>query len=125
MLKKIFCAAVVLATLYCAAVLLLVDSASAQDVWVCNDGKQDYYVQTESFVNRTQYRDNRQFTVDVSIVRGSGAERKNYSFRENDGLIYCNIDGGEDIFVTRGTTEDKIWLFGLEFLGINYEVSNR
>jgi len=125
MLKKIFCAAVVLATLYCAAVLLLVDSAAAQDVWVCNDGKQDYYVQTESFVNRTQYRDNRQFTVDVSIVRGSGAERKNYSFRENDGLIYCNIDGGEDIFVTRGTTEDKIWLFGLEFLGINYEVSNR
>jgi len=125
MLKKIFCAAVVLATLYCAAVLLLVDSAAAQDVWVCNDGKQDYYVQTESFVNRTQYRANRQFTVDVSIVRGSGAERKNYSFRENDGLIYCNIDGGEDIFVTRGTTEDKIWLFGLEFLGINYEVSNR
>ena len=125
MLKKIFCAAVVLATLYCAAVLLLVDSAAAQDVWVCNDGKQDYYVQTESFVNRTQYRANRKFSVDVAVVRGGGAERKNYSFRENDGLIYCNIDGGEDIFVTRGTTEDKIWLFGLEFLGINYEVSNR
>ena len=115
MLKKIFCAALM-------ATILISAKVSAEDVWVCNDGVRDYYVQTESFINRTQYRDNRKFTVDVSLVYGLGAERKNYSFRENDGLIYCNVDGGEDLFVERGTVEEKIWLFGLKYLGIDYEV---
>ena len=115
---KIFCAALV-------ATILIGAKVSAEDVWIATVGKEDYYVQTESFVNRTQYRDDRKFTVDVSIVYGLGAERKNYSFRENDGLIYCNIDGGKDIFVKRGTVEEKIWLFGLKYLGIDYEVSYR
>ena len=122
MLKKIFCAALTVAAIYFAAFLIFVNAAAAEDVWICNDGRQDYYVQTESLVNRTQYRDDRAFSVDVIIVRGLGAEKKNYVFRENDGLIYCNIDGGEDVYVTRDTPEEKIWHFGLDFLGINYEV---
>ena len=120
MLKKIFCAAITAAIIFVGTV-----NVAAQDVWVCSDGGQDYYVQTETLVNRTQYRDDRTFSADVVIVRGLGAEKKKYSFRENDGLIYCNIDGKEDFFVNRNTPEEKIWNFGLKFLGIDYEFSHR
>ena len=115
MLKKIFCAALM------AAIIFVGNQVSAEDVWICSEGNADYYVKTETFVNRTEYRDDRKFSVEVVIVIGLGAELKNYSFRENDGLIYCNIDG-EDNFVRRNTPEDKIWNYGLKYLGIDYEV---
>ena len=128
MLKKIFCAAIICATMYFAAVLLLINSTSAQDVWIHSADNYDYYVMTETFVNRTQYRDNRAFEVDVkffdrndpSIVRTA-----HWSFRENDGLIYHNIDNASpDALVQRGDLSEEIWLFGLKFLGIDYEVRN-
>lgn len=115
MLKKIFCAA------FMAAIILFNAQVSAEEVFVCNDGDTDYYVKPETFVNSTEYRANRQFSVDVVIIIGMGAELKNYSFRENDGWIWCNIDG-KDNLVYSGTPEDKIWEFGLNYLGIDYEV---
>ena len=97
-------------------------TASAEDVPIESySSRVKCYVMTETFINRTQYRDTRAFSVDVKFG-GASVAVSNYSFRENDGLIYCNIDGGKDIFVKRGTVEEKIWLFGLKYLGIDYEV---
>lgn len=122
MLKKIFCAAILCAAVYCTAVFLLINAASAQDVWVDSENGTDYYVMDETFVNETKYRDNRQFTVNVKFVRNQKAEMKKFSFRENDGMIFCSIDGGEKGFVYKGTATYAVWEFGLKFLGIDYEV---
>jgi len=128
MLKKIFCAAVMLASilgsLYIAAVYLLINSASAQDVWIPTySSRVQCYVMTETFVNKTEYRANRAFEVDVKFV--NAAEEtfiENYSFRENDGLIYYSVNGGADNFVENDEFAKNIWLFGLKYLGIDYEV---
>ena len=79
------------------------------------------FVMTETFINRTQYRDNRSFGVDVKFV-GATVVVNNYSFRENDGLIWFNIDGGTDSLADYDEIADNIWEFGLKFLGIDYEV---
>jgi len=124
--KKIFCAALTVAAVYFAAVLIFVNAASVEDVWIHSAANYDYYVMTDTFVNRTQYRDNRAFEVDVkyfdrndlSIVRTA-----HWSFRENDGLVYHNIDNAQpDVVIHKGDLSEKIWLFGLKFLGIDYEV---
>jgi len=119
--KKIFCAALTIAAIYFAAVLIFVNAAAAEDVWIHSAADYDYYVMTDTFVNRTQYRDNRAFSVDVKFV-GETVEVHNYSFRENDGLIYFNVDGGADNFIDNDKLAARIWEFGLKFLGIDYEV---
>lgn len=123
MLKKIFCAAVVLAVLYGVAVLLVVNRAAAQDVWIESySSRVQCYVMTETFINRTQYRDNRTFSVDVKFV-GATVAVHNYSFRENDGLIWFSVDGGAEDVTYNDEFAKRVWDFGLEYLGINYEVS--
>ena len=82
------------------------------------------YVMTETFINRTKYRDNRAFSVDVKFV-GATEAVSNYSFRENDGLIWYSIDGGADNIANDDEFAKRIWAFGLKFLGIDYEVSYR
>lgn len=125
MLKKIFCAAIILAMLYGTAVLLVVNRAAAQDVPIESySSRVKCYVMTESFINRTQYRDNRAFSVDVKFV-GATVAVSNYSFRENDGLIWYSIDGGVEGVANDDEFAKRIWAFGLEYLGINYEVSYR
>ena len=127
--KKIFCAALTVATVYFAAVLIFVNAASAEDVWIYTSegegGAWQYYVMTDTFVNRTQYRDNRAFSVKVKAFCVNTPEdvRENtWSFRENDGLIYFSVDGGADDFIANNAIAARIWEFGLDFLGINYEV---
>ena len=119
--KKIFCAALTVAAIYFAAVLIFVNAAAAEDVWIHSVANCDCYVITDTFVNRTQYRDNRTFSVDVKFV-GETVALHNYSFRENDGLIYFSVDGGADNFIDNDKLAARIWEFGLDFFGINYEV---
>lgn len=117
MLRKIFVAAFLLTS------LVLSNYASAQDCWVFTDeGGIEYYVMDETTVNKTQYRDNRQFTVDVKLVRNSAADIKTFSFRENDGIIFYGIDGNEKGFAHKETAAYSIWEHGLKYLGIDYEV---
>lgn len=127
MLKKIFCAAVLLScTLYMAATFILINAASAQDVWVGTEGGVYYYVMDETFVNKTQYRDNRSFEVDVKLVRGDDCRISKMSFYENDGLIFFSYGGNDKSFpVYKNTTAKNIWEYGLKHLGIDYEVSYR
>ena len=117
MLKKFFCAAFILATIVFGNV-----EVSAQDFWVNTENGIEYYVMDETFNNQTQYRNNRQFTVDVKLVRNQKADIKTFSFRENDGMIFHSIDGNERDFVHKGTAAYSIWEFGLKYLGIDYEV---
>ncbi len=129
MLKKIFCTTVILAailgSLYLVAVHMVVNSAAAQDIAIPTySSRVQCYVMTETFVNKTQYRDNRAFEVDVKFV--NAAEEifiENYSFRENDGFIYYSVNGGADNFVDDDEFAKDIWLFGLEYLGIDYQVT--
>ena len=122
MLKKIFCAAVLLAIIYYTATFLLINSAAAQDVWIPSySSRVQCYVMTETFVNRTQYRDNRAFSVDVKFV-GATVAVHTYSFHENDGLIWFSVDGGNDEIANNDEFAKSIWEFGLEYLGIDYEV---
>lgn len=118
MLKKIFCA-VVLATIIFAGNA----TASAEDVPIESySSRVKCYVMTETFINRTQYRDNRAFSVDVKFV-GATTVVSNYSFRENDGFIWYSVDGREEGFADNDEFAKRIWAFGLKFLGIDYEVS--
>lgn len=105
-------------------VLVVGATVSAEEVLIhkFDDGTR-CCVLTETFINRTQYRDNRAFSVDVAFILGLGADKKNYSFRENDGLIYFSVDGGADNFAEQDALAEKIWDFGKKFLGIDYEVS--
>lgn len=116
MFRKIFVAAFLLTS------LMLGNYASAQDFWVDTKDGIDYYIVEETFDNQTQYRNNRQFTVDVKLVRNSEATVKTFSFRENDGMIFHSIDGSERDFVYKGTAAYSIWEYGLKYLGIDYEV---
>ena len=87
MLKKIFCAAFL-----CAAILFVGNAkVSAQDVWVYNDGRSDYYVMTETFNQRERFAFH--FDVNVKYVRnGSLLATKTYSFDGHDVVSY-RIDG--------------------------------
>lgn len=91
MLKKIFCAAFL-----CAAIIFVGNAkVSAQDVWVYNDGRTDYYVVTETFNQRERY--DYHFDVNVKYVRnGSLVATKKYSFDGHDGVSYRidNVDKG-------------------------------
>lgn len=114
MLKKIFCIIVVLAA--------LVGNASAAEVPIeTYSSRVKCYVLTETFVNRTQYRDNRAFSVDVKFV-GAATLVNNYSFRENDGLIWLSVNGEEDGVANNDELAKRIWNFGLKYLGMDYEV---
>ena len=118
MLKKIFCAAVFIATIYYAAVFLLINSASAQDVCIDTySSRVQCYVMTETFVNNTQYRDNRAFSVKVKLV-GATVAVNEYSFHENDGLVWFSVDGSKDALAENDEFAKRIWQFGLEYLGI-------
>lgn len=124
--KKIFCAALTVATIYFAAVLIFVNAAAAEDVWIHSTTNYDYYVMTDTFVNHTQYRNNRTFEVDVKYFDRndlSTMRTAHWSFRENDGLVYHSINHAQpDVFISKGELSEKIWLFGLKHLGIDYEV---
>lgn len=120
MLKKILCALFAAAIIFCGSV-----EVSAEDVPIESySSRVKCYVMTETFINRTQYRDNRAFSVDVKFV-GATVAVSNYSFRENDGLIWYSIDGGAEGIANDDEFAKRIWAFGLEYLGINYEVSYR
>ena len=117
MLKKIFC------TAFMAAIILVNAQVSAKDVWVFHDKCADYYVKTETFVNRTMYRKNRCFEVDVVTFVELGKEFTNiYSFYEDDDIIWFSIDGGKTNSVQKNTMEHEVWKFGLKYLGMDYEV---
>ena len=65
MLKKIICAALMMAT------MIFFGNAKifAQDVPIeTYSSRVQCFVMTETFINRTQYRDNRSFGVDVKFV---------------------------------------------------------
>ena len=75
MLKKIFCAAFLMA----AIVFVSNAKASAQDVWIYSGAGIDYYVVTETFYQREQSDYN--FDIDVKYVRGGSLiDTKKYSF---------------------------------------------
>ena len=123
--KKIFCAALTVVAIYFAAVLIFVNAAAAEDVWIHSTTNYDYYVMTDTFVNHTKYRNNRTFEVDVKYFDRndlSTMRTAHWSFRENDGLIYFSVDGGADNFIDNDKLAARIWEFGLDFFGINYEV---
>lgn len=127
MLKKIFCVAIFCAAIYCAAASLLINAAAAQDIWFGTEDGVDYYVMEETFVNRTQYRYNRSFDVEVKLVQGGDNVRvATLNFYENDGLIHYHFKGNDKTQIASpGTTYGKIWDYGLKVLGIDYEVSHR
>jgi len=77
------------------------------------------YVVKNTFVNRTQDKDHRQFSVDVKTLSGMILFREKYSFRESDGLVYCSVDGEEEKVFLEDTLPDKIWKYGLNYLGID------
>ena len=118
MLRKIFCAALM------STMIFLVGNAKvfAEDVPIeTYSSRVQCFVMTETFINRTQCRDNRAFSVDVKFV-GATVVVSNYSFRENDGLIWFSVDGGEESFAENDEFAERIWNFGLKHLGIDYEV---
>lgn len=118
MFRKIFVAAFL-----AVSIMFVGNYASAQDFWVFTDEDGiEYYVIDETTVNKTQYRDNRQFTVAVKLVRNSAADIKTFSFRENDGIIFYGVDGNEKGFAKKGTAAYSIWEHGLKYLGIDYKV---
>ena len=116
MLKKIFGAVVTAVFMFVGATVY------AQDVPIESySSRVKCYVMTETFVNRTQYRDNRAFSVDVKFV-GASVAVHNYSFRENDGLIWYGVDGTEQGVIDNDEFAERIWKFGLKYLGIDYDV---
>lgn len=118
MLKKIFIAAFMLS-------LITFQNVSAQEVWIFTDNVgYSYYVETETLVNKTEYRINRKFDVTVRIVSDYSDSEKNYSFWENDGIVWYKVEGVKDVFIiAESEPATAIWNYGLKFLGIDYEVS--
>ena len=119
MLKKIFIAAFMI-------MLIVAQNVSAQDVLVYTDEQNDYsyYVDTDSFVNKTIYHDNRAFDVKVTILwRGDSPKEVTYSMWENDGLIWFNNGEGTGMHPVNFEPAESIWNFGLKFLNLDYEVS--
>ena len=129
MLKKIFCAALTVATIYFAAVLIFVNAASAEDVWVYVDGRgTEYYVMNETIVNKST-RYNRNFDVRVKAVRQNATKVfsvnvHRYSFAENDGMVFYSIDDSKVYpLVSDGTAPNelaqRIRSYCLNYLGLN------
>ncbi|MCR5834129.1 MAG: hypothetical protein K6G55_05725 [Selenomonadaceae bacterium] len=117
MFEKFICAAFIAAVIFGGNV-----TASAEDFYICTENNRECYIVTESIVNQTVYSNNREFSAEVKFVNDNRVEKLTYKFRENDGIIYFNIDGGADNWMQRGTTEEKIWQYCLEYLGIDYVV---
>ena len=89
MIKKIFCAALMMT----AIIFVGNTKVFAQDVWVCNSGGIDYYIMTETFNNRSQSSLQVDFSIKVKYVRGSSLiATKTYSFKGHDYVSY-SIDG--------------------------------
>ena len=117
MLKKIFFAAFVMT-------LLVAQNVSAQEVFVCAKDGYSYYVDEDTFINKTEYRDNRAFDVTVSIYRAAYHEKLLYSFWENDGLVWFSNGEGTGMHSVEGFEPAKrIWDFGLKFLNLDYEIT--
>ena len=94
-------------------------TVSAQEIFICTDKDGvEYSVLTETIVNRTEFWRNRRFTVDVKTSRGV----ENYSFSENDCMVFCAIGDALPEGVYFDEPEGKIWRYCLEFLGMDYEV---
>lgn len=104
--------------------LIFSQNVSAEEVFVCEIDGYSYYVDTETFVNKTEYRDNRAFDV-TAIIHNYGRKLElPFSFWENDGLIWFSNGEGTGMHPVDGFENAKnIWEFGLKFLGIDYEVS--
>lgn len=125
MLKKIFCAAFL-----CAAIIFVGNaSASAKDVWVYVDGRgTEFYVMDETIVNKaTRY--NRNFDVKVKAVRQNATRVfsvnvHQYSFAENDGMLFYTIDDSKVYpLLNDGTAPNelaqRIRSYCLKYLGLN------
>lgn len=118
MLKKIF----VVACLLTAIIFGGNPEVSAQEVPIQSfSSRVQCYVLTETFVNKTQYRNNRTFSVDVKFV-GATERICTYAFRENDCMVFYSVDGGEDELITEDEFAEAIWNYGLKHLGLDYEV---
>ena len=101
------------------AVIFGAQTVSAQEIFICTDKDGvEYSVLTETIINRTEARQNRKFTVDVKTSRGV----ENYSFSENDCMVFCAIGDALPEGVYFDAPAGKIWLYCLEFLGMDYEV---
>ncbi len=119
MLKKILIAVFMMT-------LFITQNVSAQDVWIFTDDVgYEYYVESETLVNKTEYRLNRKFDVTVKLVnRDSSFDEKNYSFWENDAIVWYKVEGVEDVFtIAESKPAAAIWNYGLKILGIDYEIS--
>ena len=118
MLKKILIA-VFMTTLF------ITQNVSAQDVLVYEADGYSYYVVTETFENKTVYRDNRAFEVAVKIFYLENLrEELPFNFWENDGIIWFNNGEGTGMHPVDGfKSAENIWNFGLKFLNLDYEVS--
>ncbi len=107
--------------------LSLTNHVAAHDVLVFSDEYYDYYVDTLTFTNKTEYRDNRAFDVNVGIVnkqKSSSPLIVRYSMWENDGLIWYSLGEGTGMHSAYGVdSAQAIWLFGLDFLNLDYDVS--
>lgn len=107
--------------------LALTQNVSANDVLVFSDDYYDFYVDTLTFSNKTVYRDNRAFDVNVGIVdkqKASSPLIVRYSMWENDGLIWYTVGSGTGMHSAYGVDSAlAIWHFGLNFLNLDYDVS--
>lgn len=129
MLKKLFCVTLIMAA------LLVVGNVKvfAQDVWVYTDGRgTEFYVMNETIVNRTKFRNNRNFDVKVKAVRQNSTKVfsvkvHQYSFSENDGMVFYSIDDSKTYpLISDGTAPNelaqRIRSYCLNYLGLNYVV---
>ena len=92
MLKKIFIAAFMIN-------LIVAQNVSAEEILVYENDTYSCYVIPETFENKTVYRDNRAFDVKVKLVYVDGYfYENNYSFWENDAIVWYKVEGVEDVF---------------------------
>lgn len=113
-MKNLALAILIFAAIFCA------QKVSAQNIFVCTDEDGvDYYVRTETIVNRTEFWRNRRFSVDVET---SGGKIETYHFDENDCMVFFRIGDAMPDGVYFDEPEGKIWNYCLKFLGIDYEV---
>lgn len=119
MLKKIFIPTFIFA-------LIFTKIVAAQDIWVFTDEQNEYsyYIDTDSFVNKTIYHDNRAFDVKVTILwRGDSPKEVIYSMWENDGLVWYTLGEGSGMHPANIEPAISIWHFGLKFLNLDYDIS--
>ena len=118
MLKKIFIAAFMIN-------LIVAQNVSAEEILVYENDTYSCYVIPETFENKTVYRDNRAFDVKVKLVYVDGYfNENNYSFWENDGIVWYQLEGSPNTFTINETeSAAEIWNFGLKYLNLDYEIS--